>query len=206
MLVDPSVKLKDATGSHIAGGQIWPAIRFYELTGYGDALALSLGLSRWVLKDPVIGPQGVITRAGAWEGNLHFWLESLAGCARASRHMPYEEGLQALEKCKKVYDWVLRNQATSFGWVATYPSSESSETCAISSTVRLALELAAAGNSEYLDDVERFVRNQVVEAQFRDLTTYCSGTNRPPPLLLGVSTVSRCRTVTWERAETERWE
>jgi len=43
-LVDPSVKLEDATGSHLAGGPISPAIRFYELTGYSDALVLQVVL------------------------------------------------------------------------------------------------------------------------------------------------------------------
>ena len=52
-----------------------------------------------------------------------------------------------------------------FGWFATYPTGGSCETCAISSAIRLALELAASGYPQYLDGVERFVRNQVLEAQ-----------------------------------------
>ena len=78
-----------------------------------------------------------------------------------------------------------RTNASSFGWVATYPTGGSSETCAISSAIRLALELAACGYPEYLNDVERFVRNQVIAAQFKDLTAYQDGTNRPTSLLLG---------------------
>jgi hypothetical protein len=185
MLLDPSVRLEHASGSHLAGCLICPSIKFYELTGYSDALTLALGLSRWVLKDPVIGPQGEITEARSWEGHLHSWLESLAGCARASRHMPAEEQKQTLQRCKQVYDWVRNNQGTAFGWIATYPNAGSSETCAISSAIRLALELSATGNPEYLDDVERFVRNQVVEAQFRELGTYSSATNHATRLLLG---------------------
>ena len=76
-------------------------------------------------------------------------------------------------------------QRDSFGWVATYPTGGSSETCAISSAIRLALELSAAGYPEYLDDVERFVRNQVVEAQFKDLAAYHARHQPPRPLLLG---------------------
>ena len=40
---DPTVKLAQSSGSHLAGYQIYPAIRFYELTGYGDALTLAEG-------------------------------------------------------------------------------------------------------------------------------------------------------------------
>jgi len=44
--VDPTVQLEKSSGSHLAGYQIFPAIRFYELTGYPDALELAEGLTR----------------------------------------------------------------------------------------------------------------------------------------------------------------
>ena len=92
---------------------------------------------------------------------------------------------QVIACCRAVYDWVQRSNATSFGWIATYPTGGSSGTCAISSAIRLALELAASGFPAYMDDVERFVRNQVVEAQFRDLKAYAGGPEQPTPLLVG---------------------
>ncbi len=184
-LVDPTVRLPESSGSHLAGYQIYPAIRFYELTGYPDALILAEGLARWALADPVLGADGAITKALSWEGHIHSWLETLAGCARTARHSAKLDRAQVIARCRSVYDWVQRSNATAFGWIATYPTGGSSETCAIASAIRLALELAAAGYPEYLDDVERFVRNQVVEAQFRDLTAYQGGPNPPTPFLLG---------------------
>ena len=185
LLIDPSVKLEQSSGSHLAGYQIYPAIRFYELTGYGDALTLAAGLSRWALSDPVLGPDGAITKPLSWEGHIHSWLDTLAGCARTARVTTEFDRPKTLARCRAVYDWVRRSNATSFGWVATYPTGRSCETCAISSSVRLALELAASGFPEYLDDVERFVRNQLVQAQFKDLDACAAGGHQPTPLLLG---------------------
>ncbi len=184
-LVDKTVKLEQSSGSHLAGYQIWPSIRFYELTGYADALTLAEGLTRWAMADPVLGANGEITKALSWEGHIHSWLETLAGCARTARNSRSLNREQIIRRCQATYDWVQRTNATSFGWIATFPTHGSCETCAISSAIRLALELAASGHAEYLDDVERFVRNQVVEAQFRDLNAYAGGPQPPTPLLLG---------------------
>jgi hypothetical protein len=57
----PAVKLEQSSGSHLTGYCIYPAIRFYELTGYTDALSLAEGLTRWALDDPVLGADGAIT-------------------------------------------------------------------------------------------------------------------------------------------------
>lgn len=183
--IDPTVKLEKSSGSHLAGYQIYPVIRFYELTGYGDALVLAEELTRWALADPVWAEDGAITLPLSWEGHIHSWFETAAGCVRTARHWPTAERANVVKRARAMYDWVQRSNATSFGWIATFPTHGSSETCAIHSAIRLALELAAAGHPEYLDDVERFVRNQVVEAQFRDLSAYADGTNRATPLLLG---------------------
>jgi hypothetical protein len=183
--VDPTVQLEKASGSHLAGYQIFPVIRFYELTGYPDALELAEGLTRWALADPVWAEDGRITLAMSWEGHLHSWLETVAGCVRTARRWPALDQAKVVARARALYDWVQRSNGTSFGWIATFPTHGSSETCAISSAIRLALELSAAGHPEYLDDVERFVRNQVLEAQFRDLSAYADGTNRASPLLLG---------------------
>ena len=184
-LVDKTVKLEESSGSHLAGYQIWPIIHFYELTGYRDALILAEGLTRWAMADPVLGPDGEITKALSWEGHIHSWLETLAGCVRTARNSSSLDREEIIRRCRATYDWVQRTNATSFGWIATFPTHGSCETCAISSAIRLALELAASGHTEYFDDVERFVRNQVVEAQFCDLSAYSGGPQSPTPLLLG---------------------
>jgi len=179
------VRLPESCGSHLAGYGITPIVRFYELTGNAEALALAEGLTRWVLSDPVVGPDGAITRALSWEGHIHSWLDAMAGCLRTARVSPSLDDDEVLRRCRSVYDWVKRTNGTDFGWFATYPTGGSCETCAISSAIRLALELCRAGLPEYYNDVERFARNQAVEAQFRDLAPLAVGDVAPTPLLLG---------------------
>ena len=81
-------------------------------------------------------------------------LEALAGCARTARQSKSLDRARVTARAKALYDWVRRTNATSFGWIATFPTHGSSETCAISSAIRLAIELAATGETEYFDDVE----------------------------------------------------
>lgn len=185
-LIDPSVKLEHHSGCHLAGYQIYPAIRFYELTGYADALKFAEGLTQWCLADPVLGDDGEIKSTDSWAGHLHSWLDTLAGCVRTARSSPTLDREKILARCRAAYDWIRRSNMTSFGWVATFPTHGSSETCAISSAIRLALELSACGHDEYLNDVERFVRNQVFEAQFKNLDCYRNGIQHATPLLCGV--------------------
>ncbi len=185
LLVDPTAKLEQSSGSHLTGYCIYPAIRFYELTGYAEALALAEGLTRWVLADPVLGADGAITKPLSWEGHLHSWLEALAGCVRTARHSRTLNQAQVAARAKALYDWVRRTNSTAFGWIATFPTHGSSETCAIASAMRLALELASCGCEEYYNDLERYVRNQVVEAQFKDLEAYRNGPRPPAPALRG---------------------
>jgi hypothetical protein len=166
-LAQPPAKLPQSGGSHLAGYQIWPVICFYEMTGYSDALKLAEGLTRWVMNDPVLSPKGEITLASSSEGHMQSWLDTLAGCVRTARHVESLRSQGTIEGCRAVYDWVMRTNATRFGWIATFPGHGLCETCAISAAIRLALELVASGHSQYLDDVERFIRNHVVESQFR---------------------------------------
>lgn len=167
-LVYPEVATS-APCSHMAAYQVFPAMDFYESTGYGPALELAEKLSRWAfLHDDTIGQDGVVKRAG-WEGHLHAWMDALCGVmrfAKVSSAIPRED---VVLRCKKTYDWVRQTQATEFGWVPDFPGSPTSETCAISSMMRMALQLISSGFSEYWDDLERFTRNQLVENQFRNV-------------------------------------
>ena len=80
-LVDKTVKLEQSSGSHLAGYQIWPIIRFYELTGYADALTLAEGLTRWAMADPVLGAERR-DHQGPLVGGAHPFLARNAGRLR----------------------------------------------------------------------------------------------------------------------------
>jgi hypothetical protein len=80
---------------------------------------------------------------------------------------------QYIHWAKRVLDWTLHN-SSSFGWVPdgllTEPSEVGGyfcETCSLSDTIQLALKLASAGFDEYWDTADRFVKNQLIENQYR---------------------------------------
>ena len=198
-VIDPTVKLPEASGSHLAGYAIWPACRLHERTGAPEALELAEGLSRWVLADPVLGPGGEITKALSWEGDLHAWLEALAGCARTARSSRILDRKATVERARALHDWVRRTNATSFGWIATFPGHGSSETSAIGSATAWPSSVGCPG-TPVLADVERFVRNQAAEAQFRLSTRTRAARSRRARSSSAASTASPRRAATWAPA------
>ena len=168
-IIYPNVATANAPCSHMAGYQICPLVKFYELTGYKPALNLAENLSVWAFDhDDTIDNEGIITKVG-WEGHIHAWADTLSGiiqCSRLSKKLSRD---RIVERCKKTYDWLYATQATEFGWTPDFPTSPTSETCAISSLLRLALELIRQGFSDYWNHIERFTRNQLIENQFREV-------------------------------------
>jgi hypothetical protein len=126
-------------------------------------------LSRWAFyHDPTVTNRGEITKTG-WEGHLHAWMDTYSGiirCARAGGNLDRKE---VVTRAHLLFEWVKQNYTTPYGWVADSVGSETCETCTISSAIRLALELIKEGHAGYWDDVERFVRNQAIQNQFRDV-------------------------------------
>lgn len=165
----PEVATPIAPCSHMAAYQVLPIVRFYELTNDASALRYAERLSRWAFyHDPTVTDQGVITKTG-WEGHLHAWMDTYSGILRCSRAGGNIDRREVLARSKLLFAWVKQNYTTPYGWVADSVGSETCETCTISSAIRLALELIKEGSTEYWDDVERFVRNQLVANQFRDV-------------------------------------
>jgi hypothetical protein len=166
----PQVATSLAPCSHQAAYQVYPVVRFYELTRSRPALKYAEQLSRWAFYyDPTVTADGVITKTG-WEGHLHAWMDTFTGiirCARAGGDLDYGA---VRVRARKLYEWVRTNYTSTFGWVADSVGSQTCETDTITSFMRLALELIREGNTEYWNDVERFTRNQLVENQFRDVS------------------------------------
>jgi hypothetical protein len=165
----PEVATEIAPCSHMAAYQVLPVVRFYELTHHHPALNYAEGLSRWVFyHDPTVTTDGVITKTG-WEGHLHAWMDTYSGiirCARAGGNLDTDA---VVTRSHRLLEWVKQNYTSPFGWVADSVGSKTCETDTITSYIRLALELIKEGHGEYWNDIERFVRNQLVENQFRDV-------------------------------------
>jgi hypothetical protein len=155
----------------MAAYQVLPIVRYYELSNDASALRYAERLSRWAFyHDPTVTAEGVITKTG-WEGHLHAWMDTYSGiirCTRAGGNLDHKE---VVARAHLLFEWVKLNYTTPYGWVADSVGSETCETCTISAAIRLALELIKEGYTEYWDDVERFVRNQLIVNQFRDVTS-----------------------------------
>jgi hypothetical protein len=81
-----------------------------------------------------------------------------------------------------VYRWV-RSQGTRFGFLPESIGRQGdivgTETCALMDYVGLAATLANHGHPEYWGDVERTVRNQLIESQAHNLTWMKDGSGQP---------------------------
>jgi hypothetical protein len=166
----PQVATSIAPCSHQAAYQVLPVVRFYELTGDKAALRYAQRLAHWsVYHDPTVTQEGVITKT-AWEGHLHAWMDTWSGVLRCARAGGDLDRTAVVQRAQKLFEWVKATHTSPFGWVADSVGSKTCETDTITSAIRLALELIREGRTEYWDDIERFVRNQLVENQFRDVS------------------------------------
>ncbi|MFN7993557.1 MAG: hypothetical protein U0Q18_08150 [Bryobacteraceae bacterium] len=166
----PQVATSIAPCSHQAAYQVLPVVRFYELTRDEAALHYAERLARWSFyHDPTVTADGVITKT-AWEGHLHAWMDTYSGMLRCARAGGKLDRPAVVRRAHLLFEWVKANYTSPFGWVADSVGSQTCETDTITSAIRLALELIREGWTGYWDDIERFVRNQLIENQFRDVS------------------------------------
>ena len=166
----PQVATSIAPCSHQAAYQVLPVVRFFELTGDKAALHYAERLARWPFyHDSTVTEEGVITKTG-WEGHLHAWMDTYSGILRCVRAGGDLDKAAVVKRAQSLFEWVKASHTSPFGWVADSVGSKTCETDTITSAIRLALELIREGWTGYWDDIERFVRNQLVENQFRDVS------------------------------------
>lgn len=130
-----------------------PFVRYYEVTGDKEMLAIARGLVEGRL-------QGYAT--GHDTGHTHSYWHSLIGIAH----------LGAVTGEKKYLDWV-ENQferwiplMTDYGWFEATANYNASETCAVSDLMHVCIYLGRAGRSTRYDLVERTLRNYLPQEQF----------------------------------------
>lgn len=99
-------------------------------------------------------------------GHFHSRVGTLAGILRFAL---LTEDAKLIEWGRRCYEWA-KTKGTSFGWFpeGLYRNEQACETCGITDMIDAAISLAKAGYTEYWSDVERFVRNHLVESQLRD--------------------------------------
>jgi hypothetical protein len=139
----------------------------YRQTGYRPALDQAAMLVKACFDDhPVFSPDNTFRHGGHMHGNLRT-LVGAADYALAARDPVLFSRVDAL------YRYV-RSEGTRFGFLPEVIGRKgdvvSCETCALMDYLGLAVSLANNGHPEYWGDVERMLRNQMVESQVSDST------------------------------------
>ena len=136
----------------------------------GDASALKLAGMRihkvFYGENPPFTPDNTFKHGG----HMHGKLRTLVG---AADYALYVGDPVLFSRVDALYRYV-RSEATRFGFLPEAIGRQgdivATETCALMDYVGLAVTLANHGHPEYWGDVERVVRNQLVESQARNLS------------------------------------
>jgi len=139
--------------------------RYVELTDDPTATDLAVGLARWYMRHGDVPPDGRF-RANTHSGGV---LPTAVGIARLGLHTGDRE---MIDWAHRVYAWV-REQTPDFGFLLDGlglegPFSTTCETCGLADLIHLGVLLSEARVGDYWDDVERTVRNQLIENQYAD--------------------------------------
>lgn len=143
---------------------IHPIMVHYDLTKDKASLDLALGLA-----NRIVAFSHFFSNKTEFQGEVHSALVAAAGLARVGRVLSLD---RYVARAKSLYDFVRRN-SSAFGWVPEHLQWQliADEVCPATNTVdmmTLALELVECSFPEYWDDVHRFWRNHLVQAQFED--------------------------------------
>lgn len=171
--------------------QIVPSPRGREL-----ANKLSRFLRKPVHWQPEASPKFVDgPNRAQWQLHFHGWAAALRGLLD---YAMMTRDADSLEFVRDGYEY-----ARSFGIprIGFFPeittNATACETCCIADMVALAIKLSEAGVGDYWDDVDRYVRNQLVEQQYVDagLLKKCAATSPPhhadPPLQTSDNVIER---------------
>jgi hypothetical protein len=159
-------KFDKADPCHEGGRQILPLVRYYELTNNQTTLLLAQGLTNYVMYHAgVFEPDGSYRETQSRnQGHVHSRLATAAGVLSLGMLLKKEE---LVKWAKKVFDWTLETQSSTFGWVAEHVDlyCRACETCCITDAIENVILLAHAGFENYWNVLERFTRNHLLESQ-----------------------------------------
>lgn len=150
------------------GRQVNPLIRYHQNTGNQDALELC---DNFVAN--IVYRSGAFGEDGSWNAGLgyrngHFHTR-MGTIASIARYAEFTHDSFLMNWVKKCYDWGL-SKCTTFGWTPGDLEDQAyeHETCTLVDAIGTAITLAKNGYTEYWGTAERFLRNQLTEAQLLD--------------------------------------
>jgi hypothetical protein len=150
------------------GGVVRALAAWYGVSGDREALTLAGKLAAYLRRpfvwtpsaqaDGVFGPQ-----LGHCSGHFHAHAAALRGL------LAYGMAIQDADTILFVrdgYEWLRQYGVARIGWFPEHlKAGQHCESCGIADMVALAIRLSDAGVGDYWDDVDRYVRNQLVEQQ-----------------------------------------
>ncbi len=151
----------------LCGFMIKSLMTFVRQAGYRPALEQAGKLVKNVFDESsLFSPDNTFRHGGHMHGNLR----TLVG---AADYALYAKDPVIYSRVDAIYRYV-RSEGTRFGFLPEVIGRKgdvvSCETCALMDFLGLAVTLANNGHPEYWGDVERMVRNQLVESQVRDVS------------------------------------
>lgn len=162
LLLDGLTRLKPEPNA-LSGMLIRPLVGVYEKTGADQALELAQRL-----RDFVLGGHRLFRADGTFPGHVHSHLCIASGLVDFGR-LTNDEGL--IRQMDEVFR-AMRARSTSFGFVPELTERKDDvigcETCCLMDYLHLAIALTKTGRTEYFDDIERAVRNHLVESRVKE--------------------------------------
>ncbi|MDF2804377.1 MAG: hypothetical protein K0S61_4282 [Anaerocolumna sp.] len=150
------------------GRQVNPLIRYHQHTGNQDALELSENfVSNIVYRSGAFGEDGSFNAGlGFRNGHFHTRMGTIASIAR---YAEFTHDSFLMSWAKRSLDWGL-SKCTTFGWTPGDLEDQGyeHETCTLVDAIGTCITLAKNGYPEYWGKAERFLRNQLTEAQLID--------------------------------------
>jgi hypothetical protein len=155
----------DSSGDALCDGVLITGLmNYYELTGSASAIKFAGELANYYLGH---GPE--FNDKHQYVGHSHSMMATVAAIIR---YGVVTSQPRYVEWGKKVYDWA-KSLGSQTGWFPEFVerfkiTNESCETCHVVDMMECALNLWRAGHPSYINDVERYVRNQLIENQLLD--------------------------------------
>lgn len=141
---------------------------WHERSAEGRALTLAGKLAAYVrrpaLWTPSAQPEGVCgPERGHCNGHFHAHTAALRGLLAYALAV---QDADLIHFVRDSYEWHRAFGGARIGWFPEYlTANEHCEACCTADMVALAIRLSDAGAGDYWDDVDRYVRNQLVEQQ-----------------------------------------
>ena len=143
-----------------AGSLIDPLMKLHELTGYPKALELARGIFHYY-----VDPASVFF---AEDGSFDFtYFRAITGVINGiSCFASYSADRELLSRARTIHDFAV-SRCTAYG---STPCREPA--CSAVELNMSAMSLIRAGHDAYYDQIERFTRNQIAQAQFLDASEW----------------------------------